>query len=158
MVKRLLSSSQHLTYTQSNIAWLVRLGFDEKARETYLSSRSTTVSQRTRLCIFEGDIHHYVFQLSYVYFTLIKHTITIYQQCFPPLMMSACVTWAKKHLDQFNATLLRQLSSVQKDSSTWQECMERAKEHARMLDEVGLDFSELIGVEEKFSIRDVSGS
>ena len=73
-------------------------------------------------------------------------------------MMSACVTWAKKHLDQFNATLLRQLSSVQKDSSTWQECMERAKEHARMLDEVGLDFSELIGVEEKFSIRDISGS
>ena len=46
VVKRLLSSSQHLTYTQSNIAWLVRLGFDEKARETYLSSRSTTVSQR----------------------------------------------------------------------------------------------------------------
>ena len=73
-------------------------------------------------------------------------------------MMSACVTWAKKHLDHFNTVLLRQLSSVQKDSSTWHECMERAKEHARMLDEVGLDFSELIGVEEKFSIREISDS
>ena len=69
-------------------------------------------------------------------------------------MMSACVTWAKQHLDHFNVMLLRQLSSVHKDSPTWKECMDRAKEHAAMLNEVGLDFAELVGVEETISKTD----
>lgn len=62
-------------------------------------------------------------------------------------MMSACVTWAKEHLDGFNIILGRQLSSVQRGSPTWNECMEQAKEHAMMVDEVGLDFKELVRVE-----------
>ena len=61
-------------------------------------------------------------------------------------MMSACVKWAKEHLDKFNVILARQLSSVKRDSPTWQECMERAREHASMMDEVGLDFKDLVGV------------
>ena len=85
---------------------------------------------------------------------LIKNTILTYQQCFPPLMMSACVTWAKEHLDHFNIMLLRQLSSVRKASPTWKECIDRAKEHAAMLDEVGMDFSEMVGVEETISKTD----
>ncbi|KMP02612.1 exocyst complex component exo84 [Coccidioides immitis RMSCC 2394] len=53
------------------------------------------------------------FQVSFIYFTMIKNTIGIYQQCFPSNMTSACIKWAKGHLDAFNASLSRQLSSVE---------------------------------------------
>jgi len=61
-------------------------------------------------------------------------------------MMSACVKWAKQHVDDFNVILLRQLSSVEEGSDTWNECMERARLHANMLSEAGLDFKDFIGV------------
>ncbi len=53
--------------------------------------------------------------------------------------------WAKEHVDGFNVILARQLSSVKSDSPIWAECMERAREHAMLLSEVGLDFKDLIG-------------
>lgn len=59
--------------------------------------------------------------------------------------MSACVKWAKEHVDAFNAILRRQLSSVERDGDTWMQCLALAQEHAAMLRDVGLDFSELVG-------------
>ncbi|KAL8931900.1 MAG: hypothetical protein Q9211_006659 [Gyalolechia sp. 1 TL-2023] len=147
IVQRLTDTHSFPIATQKNIAWLVSLGFDDRARETFLKARSEIITKRARQCIFEGDLRDYIYQVSFVYFTLMRNTISIYQQCFPPLMMSACVIWAKEHLDGFNVILSRQLSSVQKGSPTWNECMEQAKEHAMMVDEVGLDFKELVRVE-----------
>ena len=142
-----MATHSQLGATQKNVAWLVRLDFDDRAREAFLKARADVIAQRARLCIFEGDLHHYIFQVSYVYFILMKHTVSIYQQCFPQPMMSACVKWAKEQLDRFNTILARQLSSVQRDSPTWKECMNRAKEHAAMMDEVGMDFKELVTVD-----------
>lgn len=62
-------------------------------------------------------------------------------------MMSACVKWAKEEVDAFNAILARQLSSTEKYGTVWTQCMERAKEHAKLLSEVGLDFTSLVGRE-----------
>lgn len=62
--------------------------------------------------------------------------------------MSACVAWAKKHVDDFNVILSRQLSSVDSESQTWKECMGRARTHAEMLADVGLDFKNLVGVDD----------
>lgn len=107
------------------------------------------ITKRARQCIFEGDLKDFIFQVSFVYFTLMRNTVSIYQQCFPPLMMSACVKWAKEHLDGFNVILSRQLSSVQRGSPTWNECLDQAKEHAMMVNEVGLDFKELVRVKEE---------
>lgn len=67
--------------------------------------------------------------------------------------MSACVKWAKEHIDNFNGLLKRQLSSVDEGGKVWNECLELAHEHANMLKEVGLDFSELVGN----GIRDEDG-
>ncbi|KAL8931018.1 MAG: hypothetical protein Q9208_000120 [Pyrenodesmia sp. 3 TL-2023] len=146
VVLRLTDTHSFFTATQTNIAWLVRLGYDDRARESYLKARSEAITKRARQCIFEGDLRDYIYQVSFVYFTLMKNTVRIYQQCFPPIMMSACVKWAKEHLDGFNVILSRQLSSVQRGSPTWNECMDQAKEHAMMVDEVGLDFKELVKV------------
>ncbi len=59
--------------------------------------------------------------------------------------MSACVKWAKEHVDTFNVILARQLSSVDRSSPLWKECMDQAHDHAAMLRDVGFDFTELIG-------------
>jgi hypothetical protein len=59
-------------------------------------------------------------------------------------MMSACVKWAKEHVDGFNVILARQLSSVKSDSPIWAECMERARAcHATVGG--GFGFKDLIG-------------
>lgn len=98
-----------------------------------------------RQCIFEGNLHQYIWEVSFVYFTIIRNTVSCFQACFPPLMMSACVKWAKEQVDAFNLILARQLSSVEQESQVWNECMDQAKEHAKMLAEVGLDFKNLVG-------------
>jgi exocyst complex component 8 len=59
-------------------------------------------------------------------------------------MMSSCVRWAKEQVEDFNAILSRQLSTVEPTSQTWKLCMERAHLHAAKLSEVGLDFRILI--------------
>lgn len=97
-----------------------------------------------RSCIFEGDLPLYIFQISFVYFSLIKNTISIYQQCFPSVMTSACIKWAKQHLDGFNALLTRQLSSVQRGTTVWQKCIDIVHEQAQVLTEVGVDFTDLV--------------
>ena len=80
-----------------------------------------------------------------MYFTLIKNTVACFQNCFPGAMMSACVKWAKEEVEAFNSILARQLSSTDKGGPVWTECMNRAKEHEKMLSEVGLDFRNLVG-------------
>lgn len=59
--------------------------------------------------------------------------------------MSACVKWAKEEVEEFNIILARQLSSTERGGPVWTQCIERAKEHAKMLSEVGLDFTNLVG-------------
>ncbi|KAL2869184.1 exocyst subunit EXO84 [Aspergillus lucknowensis] len=130
--------------TKTNVTWLTRLGFEDQARESYLKARSDIISKRIRACIFEGDLPLYIFQISYVYFTLIKNTISTYQQCFPSVMTSACIKWAKHHLDDFNVLLTRQLSSVQRGTTVWQKCLDIVHDQASLLAEVGVDFTDLV--------------
>ncbi|GJN80890.1 exocyst complex component exo84 [Purpureocillium lilacinum] len=131
--------------TKRNVSWLARLGFEDRAREAYLAARSDTIHKRARQCIFQGDLHLYIWQLSFVYFTIIHNTVQCFQGCFPPPMMSACVKWAKEQVEAFNAILARQLSSTERGGQVWTQCMERAKEHAQKLSDVGLDFKDLVG-------------
>lgn len=55
--------------------------------------------------------------------------------------------WAKEQVDAFNTILARQLSSTERAGRVWSECMNQAREHAKMLSEVGLDFRGLVGQE-----------
>lgn len=127
-----------------NVGLLARLGFEDRARELYLEARGNVISKRYRQCIFEGNIHHYIWEVSFICFTVIRNTVTTFQTCFPSLLMSACVKWAKDQVEIFNAILMRQLSSTERGDSVWTECQNQAREHANMLNEVGLDFRGLI--------------
>ncbi|PLN86750.1 putative exocyst complex component Exo84 [Aspergillus taichungensis] len=144
LVRALVDTPSFLQATQRKVSWLSRLGFEDQAREAYLDARSDTVTKRIRACVFEGDLPLYIFQISYVYFVLIKNTISIYQQCFSPAMSSACIGWAMRQLEGFNTLLTRQLSSVQRGTSVWDKCLEIVHSHADMLSEVGVDFRDLV--------------
>ncbi|KAL5338278.1 Cullin repeat-like-containing domain protein [Aspergillus crustosus] len=140
----LIDTSSFPATTKTKVTWLTRLGFEDQARESFLKARSEIISKRIRACIFEGDLPLYIFQISYVYFTLIKNTVGIYQQCFPSVMTSACIRWAKHHVDGFNALLTRQLSSVQRGTAVWQKCIDIVHDQAGILAEVGVDFTDLV--------------
>ncbi len=98
-----------------------------------------------RQCLFDGDLPLYIYQLSFIYFTIIRNTIEVYQDCFPPAMMSACVKWAKEQVESFNQILARQLSGIDPNGETWKACMVKVHLHASILLQVGMDFKGLIG-------------
>ncbi|KAF2103523.1 hypothetical protein NA57DRAFT_53042 [Rhizodiscina lignyota] len=146
VTKELVQTHAWNTATRQNVDWLSRLGYEDRAREAYLEARSSVIKTRTRQCLFDGDLVQYIFQISFIYFTIIRNTVLIYQNCFPPVMMSACVSWAKKHVDDFNVLLTRQLSTIHSSTETWKDCVGCAQQHAAMLADVGLDFKYLIEV------------
>ncbi|KAK4210740.1 hypothetical protein QBC37DRAFT_442566 [Rhypophila decipiens] len=158
IVRELVSSHEQQRKTKLNVTWLTRLGFEDRAREAYLEARSEIIQKRTRQCIFQGDLHLYIWEISFVYFTIIRNTVSCFQACFPPPMMSACVKWAKEEVDAFNLLLARQLSSAEEGGEVWTQCMNRAKEHAVMLSEVGLDFRNLVGRNVKAGATEVPKS
>jgi hypothetical protein len=98
LTRALVDTPSFLGATKTTTAFLTRLGFEDRAREAYLNARTKTLTKRARECVFEGDLHRYIFQISYVYFAIVKNTVVIYQACFAPLMMSACIKWATEHL------------------------------------------------------------
>jgi hypothetical protein len=111
-----------------------------------------------RQCIFQGNLDNYIWEISFVYFTIIRNTVSCFQACFPPPMMSACVKWAKEEVDAFNGILGRQLSGEKEGSEAWGRCMDTAKEHAALLAEVGLDFRNLVGQNVKPAAEASSGA
>ncbi|KAF2873425.1 exocyst complex subunit [Massariosphaeria phaeospora] len=146
LIKQLVENNNWIHSVKQHTRWIARLGFEDRAREAYLKSRGDLINSRSRQCTFEGNLPEYIFQVSFIYFTIIKNTVDIYQKCFPQVLMSACVKWAKEHVDVFNVILARQLSSVEKTSpELWKECMDQAHMHAALLKDVGLDFTELVG-------------
>ncbi|KIH93025.1 exocyst complex component EXO84 [Sporothrix brasiliensis 5110] len=147
IIRELIDTHNEQRKMRRNVSWLTRLGFEDRAREAYLEARSSMIQKRSRQCIFQGDLHLYIWELSFVYFSIIRNTVSCFQSCFPPPMMSACVKWAKEEVEAFNRILARQLSSTEREGEAWRRCMDQAHEHARMLSDVGLDFRNLVGHE-----------
>ncbi|CAK3875456.1 Exocyst complex component exo84 [Lecanosticta acicola] len=137
--------------TKENVSWLLRLGFEQLARNTYLSSRTETIRMRTRQLPFTGALEPYLHALSYTTFTLLVHTFRTFNQSFPASSGSAVVRWAKERVDDFNAALHRQLGTVDRDSDVWNSCIQIIEEQALALGEVGVDFKGLVA-------KDLTGS
>ncbi|MCJ1474745.1 exocyst complex component exo84 [Lambiella insularis] len=145
LTTRLRQTASLLSPTRTLTSHLTRLSYTPLARATYLSARSAALTAHARRCVFEGDLLAHVTSLSYIYFTLIKNTIAVYQQCFEQAAMSAVVVWAKGHLDAFNESLGRGLSCVETGGGVWREALGRAREMAAGMGEVGVDFRGLVG-------------
>ena len=155
--RELIETPSFMEATKRKVSYLIRLGFEDRARDAYLNARSEMLAMRARQCVFEGDLHRYVFSISYVYFTIVKNTVLIYQAAFTTLgAVSACVKWANTHLETFNTLLVRQLSAIEQGGKLWRECMDVVWGHEKeMLGEFGLDFREVIG--RGLEMKDVGG-
>ncbi|RMZ88838.1 hypothetical protein DV736_g3930, partial [Chaetothyriales sp. CBS 134916] len=141
LCRDLVDTPSFMEATKRTISYLARLGAEDRARQAYLGARTDALTNRARQCLFEGDLHKYIFSISYAYFIMIRNTVLIYQASFNPATMSAVVKWAKDHLEHFNELLQRQLSTVDRDGNTWRECMDLVWEHERaVLGSEGLDF------------------
>jgi len=90
-------------------------------------------------------LQDYLTQLGYIYFTLITNTVRIHQAAFAPTLSSACIKWAKAHVDELDATLARQTGRLDPKSEERRACVQGVKEHAGLLAEVGIDFGSLVG-------------
>lgn len=143
VARQLAQTSNGMDSTREKVSWLLRLGFDELARNTYLSSRTETIRVRTRQLPFTGALEPYVQALAFTTFTLLLHTFRTFTQSFPAGNGSAVVRWAKERVDEFNGALERQLSSVDRSSDVWAVCIQTVKEQAVVLSEVGVDFTVL---------------
>jgi hypothetical protein len=144
VARQLRQSSGGAEKTKENVGWLLRLGFEELARSTYLSSRTETIRLRTRQLPFTGAMEPYIHALAYTTFTLILHTFRTFNQSFLTTSASAVVRWAKERVDEFNAVIERQLSSVARDSDVWNASLRVVREQAATLSEVGVDFKDLV--------------
>ena len=60
-------------------------------------------------------------------------------------MASACIRWAKGHVDDFNIVLRQQLGKLDAASEERRYCLETSREHATLLSDVGIDFRNLVG-------------
>ena len=60
-------------------------------------------------------------------------------------MQSACIKWAKEHVEEFNSLLLRQTRKMNVTSPEYRDCLAQAQEHAALLSEVGIDIKNLVG-------------
>ncbi|KAF1817178.1 hypothetical protein P152DRAFT_463435 [Eremomyces bilateralis CBS 781.70] len=147
LVRRLIERHSWENTTKETAAWLGRIGWEDRAREAYLGVRSETIRKRARQSPFTGHLPLYIHTLSFIYFTLIRNTLSLFHSCFSPSHASAVVRWAKMHVEEFNEILTRQLDSVDPSSEVYADCLERAKKHANMLREVGVDWRGLVGGE-----------
>jgi len=160
LARRLKDTNSGAAATKENVGWLMRLGFEETARSAYLESRKEVLRKRARFVVialaclqtltlsrqipFTGSLPPHLTALSYVTFAIILHTLRTFSSSFPPTSSSAVVKWAKERIDEFNESLSRQLSSVEKGSPLWNDCIDVVREQAAVLGEAGVDFSGLI--------------
>ncbi|KAJ9627873.1 exocyst complex component exo84 [Taxawa tesnikishii (nom. ined.)] len=142
--RRLGEGSQGLDRTKESVGWLVRLGYEEMARVSYLEARRETLRKRVRQLPFTGSLPPHLLALSYVTFTIILHTIRTFTSSFPAASSSAVVKWAKERVDEFNESLERQMSSVEQGSPLWDECAGVVRSQSEVLQEVGVDFGGLV--------------
>lgn len=144
IARQLSLTSNGAERTQENVSWLLRLGFEELARTTYLTSRTVTIELRQRQLPFTGALESHVHALAFVTFKLLLHTFRTFNAAFPVASGSAVVRWAKERVDELTMTLERHLSSIEQNGATWKACVQAVSEQAAVLNEVGVDFTGLV--------------
>ncbi|KXL43939.1 hypothetical protein M433DRAFT_151334 [Acidomyces richmondensis BFW] len=147
LARQLAQTSAGLERTRRNVAWLLRLGFEDMARRVYLTARTETLRLRTRALPFTGALPPYLRALAYTTFTLVLHTFRTFGQAFPASSSgSVVVAWAREKVEEFNEALARQMVGVVEPvgGEEWTECLKMVKGQAEVLKEVGVDFTGLV--------------
>ncbi|KAI8055928.1 Cullin repeat-like-containing domain protein [Syncephalis plumigaleata] len=133
---------------QQRIHWLLKIGYHEKARSSFLFTRTTLIRERTRQLITSNDVMLYTKNLTVMLFTLIKHSCTWYNQLFhDTATVSEFMKWVQQEMDFFAEKFRRQVFFDQQPFDVIAECIKCAlTECAKVmkLREIGLDISFLL--------------
>ncbi|KAI8055897.1 Cullin repeat-like-containing domain protein [Syncephalis plumigaleata] len=130
---------------QQRIHWLLKIGYHEKARSSFLFTRTTLIRERTRQLITSNDVMLYTKNLTVMLFTLIKHSCTWYNQLFhDTATVSEFMKWVQQEMDFFAEKFRRQVFFDQQPFDVIAECIKCALTECAKLREIGLDISFLL--------------
>lgn len=124
-----------------NIEWLVRLDLGLKARDVFLSTRSTILQRRIRSLTFDGDTVQYISDLAYIVFTMIKNTCEWYKRLFKePQASSGFIKWIKQELERYAQIFRCQVfHDTQQRFSVIRDCINITADNCRVLIDVGVE-------------------
>ncbi|RKP08157.1 Cullin repeat-like-containing domain protein [Thamnocephalis sphaerospora] len=125
---------------ERRVRWLLRLGYEEKARDSFLTSRTALIRERTRQLSSAGDVRQYVDNITMVMFTLVRNTSLWYNQLFNnPAVASSFMRWLQQEMEFFAEKFRRRVFFDQQTFAIVAECMQRAINECGKLREIGLD-------------------
>ncbi|KAI9597241.1 Cullin repeat-like-containing domain protein [Syncephalis fuscata] len=117
---------------QQRIQWLLRIGYNEKARSSFLFTRTALIRERTR-------------NLTVMLFTLIKHSCSWYNQLFQDTSTaSEFMKWVQLEMDFFAEKFRRRVFFDQQPFDVIAECIKCALTECAKLQDIGLDISFLL--------------
>jgi hypothetical protein len=123
---------------RQNIDRLLALGMGEQARDLFLATRSEVIRLRVKQLSFEGNTVHYIHELAFVVFTLIKHTCEWYRSSFKdPHMSSGFVKWVRTELENYAILFRCQVFHEMQSFRVIADCLHVTKEHAGIMANVG---------------------
>eukprot|EP01117_Protostelium_nocturnum_P019177 TRINITY_DN8243_c0_g1_i1.p1 TRINITY_DN8243_c0_g1~~TRINITY_DN8243_c0_g1_i1.p1 ORF type:complete len:767 (-),score=243.23 TRINITY_DN8243_c0_g1_i1:543-2843(-) len=124
------------------IALLLRLGMPDRARETYLETRSKQIEREIKKMQLEGDLTLYISELARLVFSSINTTCEDFRASFQePEMISGFVVWVIGELEKFGIVFRNQVLNQTDDYSTMGKCLEIATMHCSLLESKGLSLS-----------------
>lgn len=144
IARQLVQTSAGAGRTKDNVHFLLRLGFEEVARNRYLDARSESLRLRQRQLPFTGPLPPYLEALSFVTFTHLAHTFRVFAASFSSPSGSAVVKWGREKTDDFCALVARQIEGVGKGSALERECQAAVLSKVGVLAGVGVDFGGLV--------------
>lgn len=129
-----------------NTGWLIRLGEEQLASRAYLEARTEWIKWLTNpvRVMYLGNIQEFMFQLSFLYFSPIKQTISVYVEAFPQQMTSASIAWAEARIREFNKRQALHLGVDFVTEEQRTQCREQSLAHAQVLKEVQVDYDWLV--------------
>ncbi|KAG5439291.1 hypothetical protein PCANB_001590 [Pneumocystis canis] len=141
----LYKMSSYKNIVKKNVHYLLRLGYENRAKKSFLTSRSNLIKQKTRQLYFKGDIVSYISDLALIHFVLIRNTAEMYISAFQkPSLISSLITWIKFQIENFLNLFSRQICFVNYDSDIFINSMNAIKEQCKILNELGIDMNFLL--------------
>ncbi|KTW30859.1 hypothetical protein T552_00570 [Pneumocystis carinii B80] len=134
--------SSYKDIVKKNVHYLLRLGYEDRAKKSFLASRSNLIKRRTRQLYFKENIVSYISDLALIHFVLIHNTAEMYISAFQkPSLTSSLIAWIKSQIENFLELFSKQICFISFDSDIYSNSMKVIKEQCKILNDLGIDMS-----------------
>ncbi|KAH3669324.1 hypothetical protein OGAPHI_001445 [Ogataea philodendri] len=137
-----LNSSRDI---QESVELFQLLQMEEKARDLVLESKSKQLDKLVSQLKFEGDLKKYILQMSLIYFTFIKNTYLLYEQCFRETGQKIIfVGWINEKIASYNKLFKRQLMDYSEKSELYRKCVKISHTQSLNLRKIGINVDHIL--------------